>query len=55
MFGQQHGGTSSPGEGGRIVRCIKFGREMPGHDRIPWKGELGMTAKHFKHSSGCSS
>jgi Fe-S cluster biosynthesis and repair protein YggX len=25
----------------RIVKCVKFGREMPGLDRIPWKGEIG--------------
>jgi Fe-S cluster biosynthesis and repair protein YggX len=28
-----------PGE--RTVMCVKFGKEMPGLDRIPWKGELG--------------
>jgi Fe-S cluster biosynthesis and repair protein YggX len=26
----------------RIVKCVKFGREMPGLDRAPWKGELGQ-------------
>lgn len=26
----------------RMVHCIKFGREMPGLDRLPWKGELGQ-------------
>ena len=25
----------------RMVKCAKFGREMPGLDRAPWKGELG--------------
>ncbi len=25
----------------RMVMCVKFGREMPGLDRIPWKGEIG--------------
>jgi Fe-S cluster biosynthesis and repair protein YggX len=29
------------GQSDRMVKCIKFGREMPGLDRIPWKGELG--------------
>jgi Fe-S cluster biosynthesis and repair protein YggX len=29
------------GENVRMVKCVKFGREMPGLDRIPWKGELG--------------
>lgn len=27
--------------GGRMVKCVKFGKEMPGLDRVPWKGELG--------------
>jgi Fe-S cluster biosynthesis and repair protein YggX len=27
--------------GTRMVHCVKFGREMPGLDRVPWKGELG--------------
>ena len=21
--------------------CVKFGRELPGLDRVPWKGEIG--------------
>lgn len=25
----------------RIVKCVKLGRELPGLDRIPWKGEIG--------------
>ena len=33
--------TQPAGQSGRMVKCIKFGREMPGLDRIPWKGELG--------------
>lgn len=31
--------TNPSGE--RMVHCVKFGREMPGLDRPPWKGELG--------------
>src|SRR5713226_6830842 len=27
--------------GTRMVKCVKFGKEMPGLDRIPWKGEIG--------------
>ncbi len=27
--------------GTRMVKCVKFGKEMPGLDRVPWKGELG--------------
>lgn len=30
---------AKPGQ--RLVKCVKFGKEMPGLDRIPWKGELG--------------
>lgn len=30
---------AKPGQ--RMVHCVKFGREMPGLDRPPWKGELG--------------
>ena len=29
------------GQNVRLVKCVKFGREMPGLDRIPWKGEIG--------------
>jgi Fe-S cluster biosynthesis and repair protein YggX len=29
------------GQSVRMVKCVKFGREMPGLDRIPWKGEIG--------------
>jgi Fe-S cluster biosynthesis and repair protein YggX len=25
----------------RMVNCVKLGRELPGLDRIPWKGEIG--------------
>ena len=28
-------------QGTRMVKCVKFGKEMPGLDRIPWKGEIG--------------
>jgi Fe-S cluster biosynthesis and repair protein YggX len=37
--------TSVPSEplkpGTRMVHCVKFGKEMPGLDRVPWKGEIG--------------
>jgi Fe-S cluster biosynthesis and repair protein YggX len=29
----------SPGT--RLVHCVKFGKELPGLDRVPWRGELG--------------
>jgi Fe-S cluster biosynthesis and repair protein YggX len=28
-------------QGVHMVKCVKFGKEMPGLDRIPWKGEIG--------------
>jgi Fe-S cluster biosynthesis and repair protein YggX len=29
------------GQGVRMVNCVKLGRELPGLDRPPWKGEIG--------------
>ncbi|MGH9718523.1 MAG: oxidative damage protection protein [Candidatus Acidiferrales bacterium] len=26
----------------RMVKCAKLGRELPGLDRPPWKGEIGQ-------------
>jgi Fe-S cluster biosynthesis and repair protein YggX len=26
----------------RMVNCVKLGKELPGLDRAPWKGELGQ-------------
>ena len=26
----------------RMVKCAKFGREMPGLEQAPWAGELGQ-------------
>ncbi len=26
----------------RMVKCVKLGRELPGLDRQPWKGEIGQ-------------
>jgi Fe-S cluster biosynthesis and repair protein YggX len=39
----QHAAAPPPaaGQNVRMVKCVKFGKEMPGLDRIPWKGELG--------------
>ena len=25
----------------RMVKCAKLGRELPGLDRVPWKGDIG--------------
>jgi Fe-S cluster biosynthesis and repair protein YggX len=33
--------AAAQGQSTRTVKCVKFGREMPGLERIPWKGELG--------------
>jgi len=37
--------TPAPSEsakpGARIVHCVKFGKDLPGLDRVPWRGELG--------------
>jgi Fe-S cluster biosynthesis and repair protein YggX len=27
--------------GTRMVHCVKFDKELPGLDRVPWRGELG--------------
>jgi Fe-S cluster biosynthesis and repair protein YggX len=27
--------------GARMVKCVKFGKEMPGLDFVPWTGDLG--------------
>ena len=40
MADQSNPQNSTPGAP-RIVHCVKFGKDMPGLDRIPWKGELG--------------
>jgi Fe-S cluster biosynthesis and repair protein YggX len=35
-------GSSEPTKpGARIVHCVKFDKDMPGLERIPWKGDLG--------------
>ncbi len=26
----------------RMVKCVKFGKELPGLDEPPWSGELGQ-------------
>ena len=31
--------TTKPGA--RIVHCVKFDKDMPGLERIPWKGDIG--------------
>lgn len=28
--------------GTRMVHCVKFDKEMPGLDRVPWRGDLGQ-------------
>jgi Fe-S cluster biosynthesis and repair protein YggX len=45
MANDSCGPTPAPSEpvqpGTRMVHCVKFGKEMPGLDRVPWRGELG--------------
>ena len=33
--------SEPPKPGARTVHCVKFGKDLPGLDRIPWKGDLG--------------
>jgi len=33
--------AEAPKAGARIVHCVKFGKDMEGLDRIPWRGEIG--------------
>ena len=35
-------GTPPSAAGGRIVKCVKFQKDMPGLDKPPWPGELGQ-------------
>ena len=37
--------------GTRMVHCVKFDKELPGLDRIPWAGELGKRV--FVHCGNC--
>jgi len=32
---------SPPAPGQRVVKCVKFQKELPGLDTPPWPGELG--------------
>ena len=35
--------ASAPAKPGqRVVHCVKFGKEMPGLERVPWKGAIGQ-------------
>jgi Fe-S cluster biosynthesis and repair protein YggX len=36
------GPPDAPRPAGRLVKCVKFGRELPGLDEKPWPGELGQ-------------
>ena len=33
----------------RMVKCVKLGKDLPGLDRAPWKGELGQRV--YQHVS----
>ena len=40
---------ANTGQGARMVNCVKLGRELPGLDRPPWRGDLGK--RIFEHVS----
>lgn len=33
---------SKGNQSGRMVQCVKFGKELPGLDEAPWPGDLGQ-------------
>ena len=35
-------GPAATNKGGRIVHCVKFQKDLPGLDAVPWPGELGQ-------------
>jgi len=45
MANESCGPTPAPSEeakpGTRMVHCVKFDKDLPGLDRIPWRGEIG--------------
>ena len=45
MANEDCGTTPTPSQpaqpGARTVHCVKFDKDLPGLDRVPWKGELG--------------
>ena len=41
MAEEKEKSTAAAPAGVRMVKCVKFGREMEGLERVPWKGELG--------------
>lgn len=41
MAEEKEKATAAAPAGVRMVKCVKFGKEMEGLDRVPWKGELG--------------
>ncbi|HEU5411036.1 MAG TPA: oxidative damage protection protein [Candidatus Acidoferrales bacterium] len=41
MADEKDRSTAAAPAGVRMVKCVKFGREMEGLERVPWKGELG--------------
>ena len=41
MADEKDKSTAAAPAGVRMVKCVKYGREMEGLERVPWKGELG--------------
>jgi Fe-S cluster biosynthesis and repair protein YggX len=35
-------GPAATNKSGRIVHCVKFQKDLPGLDAVPWPGELGQ-------------
>ena len=46
---KEHPSAAATGQNARTVQCVKLGRELPGLDRIPWKGEIGKRV--YEHVS----
>jgi Fe-S cluster biosynthesis and repair protein YggX len=45
--------SAVPQPGARIVHCVKFDKDMPGLDRIPWKGDLGKKVYESVSKDAC--
>lgn len=49
MGGPTSNPPSNPGSGQRLVKCVKYGKELPGLAEPPWPGELGQ--RIYEHVS----
>jgi Fe-S cluster biosynthesis and repair protein YggX len=39
--GPETSSTQPAAPGTRMVHCVKFDKDLPGLDRVPWRGDLG--------------